>query len=341
MRRCFWALGGTLVLLAIGPSAAAAQGPPPITLTGGHVDWGVKLSFRNYIAGPIAHGTITAADGATINPDGTFRFPLVGGTYSLATHGVDARYAGNIHFVGHGGQLDLTIAEPRIVTTGNTGTLYVDATSRGFGSPTVTEYDDVAFATLDLAGSTVTPGATQVSIAPIASALSADGVPAFVSFYTAGTALDPVATTVSFAPPTRPTTPQPSAPAPEVVAEVEPEPVVRVAASRLTSLTRPWNRNRKAAVARVACRTGSCEVDAPSQIRFEVDGERYHPVVIAPERLEQGQRGTVRIRLSRRALAALQGQRATSTLRFTVRSGDSTDWQTLQLTLRGSGLTVG
>ena len=339
MRRCFWALGGTLVLLAVGPSAAAAQGgPPPITLTGGHADWGLKASFRTYIAGPIAHGTTTVADGATINPDGTFRFPLVGGSYSLATHGVDARYGGSVQFVGHGGQLDLTIAEPRIVTTGNTGTLYVDAKSRGFGSPGVTEYDDVAFATLDLTGSTVTPGATQVSIAPIASALSADGVPAFASFYTAGTALDPVATTVSFAPPTRPTTPQPTA---NVQPETVEAPVVQVAASRLTSLTRAWNRNRKAAVARIACRTGSCEVDAPSQIRFEVDGERYHPVVIAPERLEQGRRGTVRIRLSRRALAALQGQRATSTLRFTVRSGDSTDWQTLQLTLRGSGLTVG
>ena len=335
MRRCLWALGGTLVLTAVGPAAASAQGPPPITLTGGQADWGLKASFRSYIAGPIARGTTTVSDGATVNPDGTFRFTLVSGSYNLATHSVTSQFDGTVRFVGHGGALDLTISDPRIVTAGDTGKLFLDARSRSLATGAFEDFDDVEFATLDLTGSAVVPSGTQISISPIASKLTADGAAAFAGFYPADTPLDAVAVNASFAPPSRPSTPQPSAP------EVEPESAVEViAASRLTSLTRPWNRNRKAAVARVACRTGSCAIDAPRQIRFEVGGKRYHPVVIAPEQLEQGERGTVRIRLSRRALAALAGQRATSALRFTVRSGDHTDFQTLQLTLRSSGVTV-
>jgi Htaa protein len=335
MRGSLWALGGTLVLMAVGPAAASAQGPPPITLTGGYADWGLKQSFRSYIKGPIAHGSFTASDGATVNADETFRFTLVSGSYDLAQHAVVSQFDGTVHFLGHNGLLDLTISDPKIVTTGDTGKLYLDARSKSLATGAFEDFDDVEFAALDLTGSAVVPSGTQISIAPIASKLTGGGAAAFAGFYAADTVLDPVAMNVSFTPPSRPTTPQPSAP------EVQPESAVEViAASRLTSLTRPWNRNRKAAVARVACRTGSCAVEAPRQIRFEVGGERYHPVVIAPEQLEQGERGTVRIRLSRRALAALAGQRATSTLRFVVRSGDHTDFQTLQLTLRSSGVTV-
>jgi Htaa len=342
MRRSVWALGGTLVVMAVGATSAAAQGPPPITLTGGYADWGLKASFRTYIAGPIAHGTTTASDGATVNPDGTFRFTLASGSYNLATHAVVSQFDGTVRFVGHGGLLDLTISDPKIVTAGDTGTLYLDARSRGLTSGEFEDFDDVAFADLDLSGSAVVPSGQEISIKPIASVLTADGAAAFAGFYTAGTALDPVAMNVSFAPPRPPQQTVNQPPVTQTVAEAQPDPVVEViSASRLTSLTRPWNRNRKAAVARLVCRTGSCEVDAPRQIRFEVDGERYHPVVLAPERLEQGERGTVRIKLSRRALAALDGGRATSTLRFQVHSGDHVDWQTLELTLRPSGVTVG
>jgi hypothetical protein len=58
-------------------SATAAQAA---TVSGGHLDWGVKQSFRNYINGPIAHGTITTSEGATKNADGTFRFPSATGS---------------------------------------------------------------------------------------------------------------------------------------------------------------------------------------------------------------------------------------------------------------------
>jgi Htaa len=336
------ALGATLALAAVGATAAAAQGPPSIALTGGHVDWGLKQSFRAYIAGPIAHGTTTASDGASVNSDGTFRFSFASGTYDLAQHAVVSQFDGTVRFTGHdsgtGPALDLTISDPRLVTSGQTGTLYLDARSRSMSTGQYTDFDDVAFATLDLAGSTRTPGSQQIAIAPIASTLTSEGAAAFAGFYTAGTALDPVALTVSYG---RPAPPAPPAPAPvETTPDPQPQPAVSVAAARMTALDRAWNRKRKAAVARIVCRTGTCEIDAPRRVRLEVDGKRYRPAVIAPEQLEQGERGTIRIQASRRALAALAGRAATSRLSFSVRSGGHRDWETLELTLRRSGVTV-
>jgi hypothetical protein len=343
-RRCasrgFRALGGMLALAAVGATAAAAQGPPVIGLTGGSADWGLKQSFRSYVGGP-AHGGYTASDGASLNADGTFRFTFASGTYDLARHAVTAQFDGSVRFTGHdsgsGPLLDLTISDPKVVTEGQAGTLYLDARGRNLGTGQFEEFADVAFATLDMTGSTRTPGDQRVSIAPIAAALTAEGAAAFAGFYVAGTLLDPLALTVSYARPAPPAAPAPVETAPDP----EPQPTVRVAAARMTSLDRSWNRRRKAAVARLVCRTGTCEIDAPRRVRFEVDGKRYHPAVIAPDRLEQGERGTIRIRASRRALAALAGRSASSRLIFSVRSGDHRDWGTLELTLRRSGVTVG
>ena len=70
-----------LALLMTGRDAEAV--PQPIT--GGYMDWGVKESFRNYVTGPIAMGSITVAGGVTVNGDGTFRFPArVTGNYDNA-----------------------------------------------------------------------------------------------------------------------------------------------------------------------------------------------------------------------------------------------------------------
>jgi Htaa len=347
LRRCtsrlLRALGGTLALAAVGATAASAQAPPPLTLTGGHADWGLKQSFRSYIKGPIAHGSFTASDGATVNADETFRFSFASGTYDLSKHAVTAQFDGTVRFVGHdsgaGPLLDLTIHDPKIVTSGRTGTLYLDARSKDLASGQFTDYDDVAFATLDLAASAVTPGNLQVSIAPIAAVLTADGAAAFAGFYAAGTLLDPAALTVTYGlpapPPPQATTQQPD-PEPETAPE---QPVVQVAAARFTALARPWNRRRKAALTRLVCRVGTCTVDTPKRIAFEVDGKRHRAAVIAPKRLAQGERGTIRIQLGKRARNALG--RATAELPFTVTSGDHTDNRTLRLTLRRSGVTVG
>jgi hypothetical protein len=180
------------VALATGspPAAGAADGP----LQGGSLDWGVKSSFRAYITGAIALGSVSPGGGAAANGDGTFRFPLTGGTSSGST--VQAAFGGEVHFSGHLGALDLRITDPRVTIDGATGTLVVDAASKGLETGMVETFDDVVLATLDL--SSVTPtgnGAAQV-YAAVSAVLTADGARAFAGFYKAGDALDPVTVTV-------------------------------------------------------------------------------------------------------------------------------------------------
>lgn len=185
------ALAAVAAVSAVAASSAVAQGgPPTIPFTGGEADWGVKESFRNYITGPIAHGAITVQAPATQNADGTFRWALATGSYDLTTHSVTAAFDGSVHFTGHGGILDTTFSDPQIETSGDTGTLVLDAVSNDpAGEPTT--YTDVEFADLDLSTATRTIAGEVVTITGIKATLTEEGAPAFGGFYTAGTALDP------------------------------------------------------------------------------------------------------------------------------------------------------
>src|SRR5687768_14636705 len=89
----------------------------------GFLTWGVKESFRQYVTGPIAHGSISVSGGATKNADGTFRFPAAPGGSATASS-----FLGAVRFSGHDGKLDLSVANLRIQLTGNSGTLFADVT---------------------------------------------------------------------------------------------------------------------------------------------------------------------------------------------------------------------
>src|ERR1700712_4613784 len=121
-----------IVLLLSAASAAAAT----IPIQGGEVDWGIKESFRNYVKGPIAQGQIEVSGGAVEAEDGTFRFPVESGTYDLTTHVTEVQSIGTVHFTGHfsGGvpALDVTIAAPRVILGGETGTVFADVASKAF-----------------------------------------------------------------------------------------------------------------------------------------------------------------------------------------------------------------
>ncbi len=60
-------------------------GPPKLELKNGTLDWGVKESFRKYVAWPIAVGKITVSDGAKQagatgrSPSSTARAPMTPG----------------------------------------------------------------------------------------------------------------------------------------------------------------------------------------------------------------------------------------------------------------------
>ena len=198
------------------PPTTSTSTTPPTTQTpsgslgivGGHLDWGVKASFRSYVTGGIAQGSIATTDGATTNPDGTFRFPARPGLGEVAPDGqrFDADFGGAVRFTGHGGQLDLQLSDIRVDVDGGTGVLVADVEStplaagalgatsipEAFATPQAVEvHDDVVLATLALSG---TPGRvdTTVTWPAIAANLTEAGVPAFSDFYAAGDALDPL-----------------------------------------------------------------------------------------------------------------------------------------------------
>ncbi|OEV29178.1 hypothetical protein AN219_17940, partial [Streptomyces nanshensis] len=177
---------------AAGPAAGPAAEPVP--LTDGTLDWGIKKSFRDYITGPIADGTITVADGASTNSDGTFRFTGGEGTYDMDKHAVSTAFQGSVHLYGHHGALDIELSDFKLTTEGEDGSLSADV-AKGTGESGTEEakdvQEDVQLAALDL--SDVEPGTGEdgaMTFADIPATLTADGSAAFEGYYKEGEKLD-------------------------------------------------------------------------------------------------------------------------------------------------------
>lgn len=184
-------LGLLLGLLVAGTAAPARAATAPIT--GAVLDWGIKASFRSYVEGAIAHGSITTSGGASRNADGTFRF--TGGTGSFDDQGNLTRIAfdGAVGFDGHDGQLDLDVTDVRVDLNGDQSVLRADLTSKDMTSGAVTAYPDVVLAVLDAEAGTYAADAGTSTWSGIPARLTAAGAPAFSGFYAAGAEFDPVA----------------------------------------------------------------------------------------------------------------------------------------------------
>jgi hypothetical protein len=172
--------------LHIAPSEGAltVTVSPKSVLAAGSLTWGVKESFRSYVTGPIAHGSITTTGLGTSG--GAFVFGQAsGGTFDGTTG--TSKYSGSVRFTGHDGVLDLRLGNPVVrIDSASKGTLLVSVNGGGA----------VAFASLSLAAGTrtVTDGAVRYSGVP--ATLLAAGAAAFSyqgnQFYPAGTSLDAV-----------------------------------------------------------------------------------------------------------------------------------------------------
>lgn len=172
-------------VLAFVPATAQASAAA-VTIEGGSISWGLKASFRTYLTNG-AHGTITPTTPATDNGSQTV-FPQATGTWSDSEADVGTK--GAVRFRGHEDALDLTVSDPRIVTTGSSTQLVVDAVDSDGET-----HEDVAFATVKLTGA-VTSDADSVTITNAPTTITAAGS-ALLSyrgsaFYPAGTTLDPV-----------------------------------------------------------------------------------------------------------------------------------------------------
>lgn len=152
----------------------------------GYLAWGIKASFRSYVTGPIAQGSIALSSGAGSAKDG-FRF----GQASTSAHPPNAQgttaYRGAVRFSGHHGTLNLTFAAPTITVTSATKAT-LRATVSGFGT--------IDLASLNLAGRAARTTGKTVAFTDVPATLTAAGARVFSysgsSFYPAGTALDPV-----------------------------------------------------------------------------------------------------------------------------------------------------
>ncbi|MFH0520315.1 HtaA domain-containing protein [Streptomyces sp. M41] len=171
------------------PSTSAA--PAAGDIADGTLGWGVKESFRSYVVGAVAKGTITASGGAgQSSGNGAFTFVDATGTYDTDAGELSAAFRGAVNFKGHkeNGEygLDLTLSDLRPTLDGGTGELTADVTSLGEKS------EDVVLADLEAAKSGLTATDDVITLNDIEATLTDSGAKAFGGFYTAGTALDPV-----------------------------------------------------------------------------------------------------------------------------------------------------
>ena len=162
--------------LSVGSTAAqAATGD----VAGATLHWGIKESFRSYIAGPIANGSTELSGGVT----GAFDWSSGTGSADEAADTGAVAYPGSIHFLGHGGALDLTFSNVRVQQSSPTSAVIVLDTAAE---------SNVVFATVDLASATSTTTVGTVAYSGAPAVLTAAGATSFAGFYSEGTALDPV-----------------------------------------------------------------------------------------------------------------------------------------------------
>lgn len=169
------------------------------TVTGGELSWGVKESFRSYISGSIANGSWEVADGAT------YETPLFG--WSNPTGEIDAdtgegliSFTGSIHFTGHDGVLDMTLANPSIELKGDgTARLLLDTKSNDAQGQLKLDEQQATLAKIEGVDA-FDPASGQYSFSDASAVLTSEGATAFGDFYGSGDEVDPVTLTVQLAP---------------------------------------------------------------------------------------------------------------------------------------------
>lgn len=186
------ALTLALLLTLLSGAPARAQDPPePVQLTTGTLDWGVRASFRRYVGGDgitVSGGVTRSGDATPELPVAGFTWPLRSGTYDAATKSTTLQFGGSVHFSAHGGALDVTLADPKLVLSPLETTLYAKVTSKTMAGDLI-DYGTPRVGEIDLTGKEPT-GATTWSALP--NALSAEAAAPFAGFYPVGTSLDPI-----------------------------------------------------------------------------------------------------------------------------------------------------
>ena len=191
------AVAGVAFVLAPLPATAAsavvsAASTDVCTVSSATLTWGFKESFRAYLSSTIAKGEWVAADGATYTtPDFAWSG---GGALEPATRSGQLDFVGSVRFTGHGDILDTTIAQPRIVLDGASGSLLLDVSGTTQDGVPV-DAAGVDFAVLDVEAAELAREGGTLTWAGIPAVLTEAGSDAFGT-YAPGEVLDPLTVTV-------------------------------------------------------------------------------------------------------------------------------------------------
>jgi len=185
--------GFTIAASAVTPAAPAQTEAKCVAraVNGATLTWGVKTSFRTYITGPIAGGSVTTS--GVSSADGGFVWSGGSGAYNTDASRGRVGYDGSVTFTGHGGQLSLTIANPRVQVNGGSASLIADLQSKGYNGAPAVNASGVVIASLGLPEASVS--GDRISWSGASATLTAAGAEAFGGFYKAGDSLDPVSFT--------------------------------------------------------------------------------------------------------------------------------------------------
>lgn len=178
--------------------------------------WGIRSSYRSYVAGPIGQGTITTQEGASWQDGpgagkGPFTWPVEWATFDQGTETGTVQLKGGVetkaHPIGDIHALETSFWNPRLEIDGDEGTLYADLTFRPFVStdpdpiPSIQSALNVPFATVDLSGVDWTPGGKggyAIANAPAVGIPAAMELIGWDEFYGNPVTLDPLS--ISFNP---------------------------------------------------------------------------------------------------------------------------------------------
>lgn len=188
------ALAGSALLIA--PTAAATQtSNPACEVTSSTLTWGVKESFRAYISGSIANGSWETSDGAEYETpefvwtNGTGTFDPTAGTGSVS-------FVGTVHFTGHDGVLDLTLANPTVeFDSGSSAALLLDARSTDMEGEVAVDTAREWVGEIALDGDLALSD-SMLDLTDQPTTLTNSGAAAFAGFYEAGVELDPLSITL-------------------------------------------------------------------------------------------------------------------------------------------------
>ena len=199
------ALLGASIAVALAAVPTAASAAPHVAqetaagceVSGGTLSWGLKESFRSYISGSIANGTWETSEGAEYETP-NFQWGGASGNIDPETGTGAVSFTGTVHFTGHDGVLDLTLANPTIEFEGDgKAALLLDAKSTDMeGELAVDEQQEwVGDLTVE---SEVVPSDDALELADMPAELTNSGAGAFAGFYEAGVELDPVSVNLEF-----------------------------------------------------------------------------------------------------------------------------------------------